>query len=43
MYGRLKVVYNISNEDTLSQDGKFYNDTQESINFYENLLRISKR
>lgn len=43
MYARLNVVYNISNEDTLSQDDEFYNDTQESINFYESLLRISKR
>ena len=43
MYARLNVVYNISNETTLSQDDEFYNDTQESINFYESLLRISKK
>ncbi len=43
MYARLNVVYNISNEDTLSQDDEFYNDIQESINFYESLLKISKR
>ena len=43
MYARLNVIYNISNEDTLSQYDEFYNDTQESINFYESLLRISKR
>ena len=43
MYARLNVVYNISNEDILSQDDEFYNDTQESINFYESLLRISER
>ncbi|AJI45021.1 hypothetical protein IBE11_08210 [Francisella tularensis subsp. novicida] len=39
MYARLtSEVYDMSKEAALSPDDETYNDTQESINFYENLL-----